>query len=148
MYKIKGSCWGANRAEAIKYASYIQNRVSHKHLYGITPFEAWSGHKLDVSHFNTFGSKAWDRIPIEKRKDLEPQSQEFLFVGYYKYSKWYNMINFVTNNAFTERSVQFEEEPLAVVEVGESSSPPEPLIVSRETNEFADLDMSDNYCRS
>ena len=49
-----------------------------------------------------------------------------------------------TNKAFIERSVQFEEEPLAAVEVGESSSSPQPLIVSEETNEFVDSDMSDN----
>ena len=49
-----------------------------------------------------------------------------------------------TNKSFIERSVQFEEEPLAAVEVGESSSSPEPLIVSRDTNEFYDYDMSDN----
>ena len=36
----------------------------------ITPFEAWSGHKPDVTHFRTFGSKAWARIPTEKRKAL------------------------------------------------------------------------------
>ena len=41
-------------------------------------------------------------------------------------------------------SVQFEEDPLPVVEVGESSSPPQPLIVSEQTNEFSDYDMSDN----
>ena len=41
-------------------------------------------------------------------------------------------------------SVHFEEESLAAVEVGESSSSPEPLIVSEETNEFDDSDMSDN----
>ena len=49
-----------------------------------------------------------------------------------------------TNKSFIEISVQFEEEPLAVVEVGESSSPPQPLIVSEETNEFDDSDMYDN----
>ena len=54
------------------------------------------------------------------------------------------MINLSTNKAFIERSVQFQEEPLAAVEVGESSSPPEPLNVSEEINEFADSDMSDN----
>ena len=48
------------------------------------------------------------------------------------------------NKYFIERSVQFEEEPLALVEVGESSSPPQPLIVSEDTNEFASSDMSDN----
>ena len=49
-----------------------------------------------------------------------------------------------TNKAFIERSVQFQEEPLAAVEVGESSSPPEPLNVSEEIVEVADSDMSDN----
>ena len=42
------------------------------------------------------------------------------------------------------KGVQFQEEPLVAVEVGESSSPPDPLIVSGETNEFADSDMSYN----
>ena len=41
-------------------------------------------------------------------------------------------------------SVHFQEEPLAAVEVGESSSPPKPLNVSEETNEFVDSNMSDN----
>ena len=49
-----------------------------------------------------------------------------------------------TNKYFVERSVQFQEEPLVPVEVGESSWPPDPLIVSGETNEFADSEMSDN----
>ena len=54
------------------------------------------------------------------------------------------MINLSTNKAFIERSVQFQEEPLVAVKVGESSSPPDPLIVSGETNEFDDSDMYDN----
>ena len=29
--------------EAIKFSSYIQNRVPHKQLDGMTPFESWSG---------------------------------------------------------------------------------------------------------
>ena len=54
------------------------------------------------------------------------------------------MIKLSTNKYFIEISVQFEEEPLAAVEVGESSSPPQPLIVSEENNEFTDSNMSDN----
>ena len=46
------------------------------------------------------------------------------------------MINLRTNKSFIERSVQFQEEPLAVAKVEDSSSPPEPLIVSEETNYF------------
>ena len=75
---------------------------------------------------------------------MQPQIQECPFVGYSKYSKGYKLINLITNKYFIERSVQFEEEPLAAIEVGESSSSPQPLIVSEETNEFVDSDMSDN----
>ena len=98
----------------------------------------------NMTHFRIFGSKAWARIPTEKRKALQPQIQECLFVGYYEYSKGYNIINLRTKKSFIERSVQFQEEFLAAVEVRESSSPPEPLIVSEETNEFVDSDMYDN----
>ena len=50
-----------------------------------------------------------------------------------------------TNKAFIERCVQFEEEPLAAVEVGEASSPLEPQEVSKEFVEHADSDLSDGY---
>ena len=59
-------------AEAINFVAYIQNRVPHKYLDGMTPFEAYSRNKPDVTHFRIFGSKAWARIPTEKRKDLQP----------------------------------------------------------------------------
>ena len=59
--------------EAIKCASYIQNRVPHKNLDGMTPFEAWSGHNPDVTHFGIFGLKAWDRIPTVKKGFASPK---------------------------------------------------------------------------
>ena len=49
-----------------------------------------------------------------------------------------------TNKSLIERSFQFQEDPLVAIEVGESSSPLEPLNVSGETNEFSTSDMSDN----
>ena len=54
------------------------------------------------------------------------------------------MIKLSTNKSFIEITVQFQEDPLVAVEDGESSSPPNPLIVSGETNDFADSDMYDN----
>ena len=54
---------------------------------GKTPYEAWCGHKPSVSHFKVFGSKAWARIPLEKRKDLQPQRKDYIMVGYAKYAK-------------------------------------------------------------
>ena len=67
--------------EAIKCASYIQNSLTHKQLDGMTPFKVWSGNKPDVTHFRIFGSKAWDRIPIEKRKDLRHQRKSAYLLG-------------------------------------------------------------------
>ena len=49
-----------------------------------------------------------------------------------------------TNKSFIEISVQFEEEPVVAVEVGESSSPPPPLVLSDGNNEIYDYDMYDN----
>ena len=43
------------------------------------------------------------------------------------------------------KGVRFQEERLAAVKVGESSSPLEPLNVSEETNEFDYSDISNNY---
>ena len=40
---------------------------------------------------------------------------------------------------------QFQEDPLVAVEVGESSSPPDPFTVSGETNEFINYYMYNNY---
>ena len=74
-------------AEDINCAAYIQNRVPHKYLDGMTPFEAWSGHKLDVTHFRIFGSKAWDRIPTEKRKALQLQTKSAYLLGILKIQK-------------------------------------------------------------
>ena len=74
-------------AEAINFASYIQKRGPHKQLDGMTPFEAWSGHKPDVTHFTNFGSRAWARIPTEKRKALQPKAKSVYLLGTLKIQK-------------------------------------------------------------
>ena len=68
--------------EAMNFSSHIQNRFAHSFVKGKTPFEAYFGHKPDVSNFKVFGSTACSRIPLNKRKYLQPQSIECLFIGY------------------------------------------------------------------
>ena len=60
-------------AEAMNSSVYIHNRVPHSFVKGKTPFEEYFGHKLDVSNLRVFGSTAWARIPLDKRRDLQPQ---------------------------------------------------------------------------
>jgi hypothetical protein len=69
-------------AEAINCANYIVNRTPAKALKNITPKEAWTKIKPDVSHFRVFGSIAWAHIPNEKRKALQSKNEKCIFVGY------------------------------------------------------------------
>lgn len=61
-------------AEAVNCANYIQNRMSHKAIRHMTPEEAWSHDKPDVSFFWVFGSEAWAFIPDAQRKSMERKS--------------------------------------------------------------------------
>ena len=58
--------------EAMHSTAYIQNRVPHSLVKGKTPFEAYFGYKSDVSNLRVFGSTAWARILLDKRRDLKP----------------------------------------------------------------------------
>ena len=81
-------------------------------------FEAYFGHKLGVSNFRVLGSTAWARIPLDKRKSLQPQSVECIFIGYPEEAKGYKLLNIRTKKILIERSVSFEEplQDLKVVE--------------------------------
>ena len=67
--------------EAINCAYYIQNRVPRKQLDGMNPFESWSGHKLDVTHFRIFGSKTWARIPNERERLCSAKDKSAYLLG-------------------------------------------------------------------
>jgi hypothetical protein len=82
-----------------------------------------------VSHFRIFGSRAWAHIPTDKRKALEPQSVECIFVGYPEGVKGYIFLNSHTEKFILARSVKFEEQSLHAF----SEDPAEePLVVTDE----------------
>jgi hypothetical protein len=62
-----------------------------------------------VTHFRIFSSHAWARIPSEKRKALDPQSNECIFVGYPDDVKGYRLIDLSSDQLIIERSVQLEK---------------------------------------
>ena len=68
--KLDANLW----VEAMHVVAYIGNRVAHSSVKGNTPFEAYFGHKPDVSNLRVFGSTTWARILLDKRRDLQPQS--------------------------------------------------------------------------
>jgi transposase InsO family protein len=96
-------------AKELKCATYIQNISPHRSVKDKTPYEAWNDLKSEVSHFCIFGSRAWAWIPFEKRKELDPQSIECIFVGYPDGVKAYRFIYLSPDRLIIECSVQFEE---------------------------------------
>ena len=92
-------------AEALNCATYIQNKSPHRFVKDKTPYEAWSGLKPEVTHFHIFDLRALARIPSEKRKALDPQSTECIFVGYPDGVKGYKLIDLSSNHLIIESSV-------------------------------------------
>ena len=126
-------------------SSYIQNRVPDSSVKGKTPFEAYTSHKLDVSNFRVFGSTAWAQIPLNKRKSLQPQSVECIFIGYSKDSKGYKLLNIITKNILLERSVCFEE-PLQDLKLVDEEIVKIPSLSAEDSgdeNESVSFDISD-----
>ena len=74
-------------------AEYIQNIFIDSSMKGKTPFEAYLGHKPDVSNLRVFGSTTWARIPLDKRRDLQPQSIKCIFIGYTDEYKGFNLLD-------------------------------------------------------
>jgi hypothetical protein len=99
--------------EAINCANYIVNHTPTKALKNITPEEAWTKIKPDVSHFCVFGSIAWAHIPDEKRKELQPKSEKCIFVGYSEDVKGYRLLQPHCNEIIIRRDVKFDENILA-----------------------------------
>jgi hypothetical protein len=101
------------REKAINYENYIVNRTPTKALKNITPEEAWTKIKPDVSHFRIFGSIAWAHIPDEKRKALQPKSEKCVFFGYSEDIKGYRLLQSHCNEIIIRRDVKFDENLLA-----------------------------------
>ena len=95
---------------------YIQNRVPHSFMKENTYFKEYFGHKPDVSNLRVFGSTAWAQISLDKRRDLQPQRIECLFIRYPNEYKGFKLLDNKTKQIITERSVKFDE-PLQEVKV-------------------------------
>jgi hypothetical protein len=100
-------------AEAINCENYIINRTPTKALKNITPEEAWTKIKPNVSHFCVFGSIAWAHIPDEKRKALQPKSEKCIFFGYSEDVKVIYFFNHIVMKFIIRRDVKFDENILA-----------------------------------
>ena len=83
--------------------------IPYRSIKDKTPYEAWSDLKPEVTHFHIFNSCAWARIPSKKRKALDPQRNECIFVGYPDGVKGYGIIDISSDGLIIKWSAQFEQ---------------------------------------
>jgi len=63
-------------AEALSTKVYLVNRSPTKALEGITPHEAWSGIKPDVSSLCVFGCSVYAHVPKVERHKLDSKTRK------------------------------------------------------------------------
>jgi len=64
--------------KAFMYAIHIRSLTLISGLKDIVPYEAWTGHKPNISHFCIFGSLGWAHVPKQVRKG-KPESRVVKF---------------------------------------------------------------------
>ena len=96
-------------AEALATATYLRNRSPTKAVNGMTPIQAWTGLKPNVTHLRVFGSLCFSHIPKDERKKLDPKAQEAIFLGYGQETKGYRLYNPISRKVFFSRDVIFDE---------------------------------------
>ena len=79
--------WG----EAINTAQYILNRVPFKSVHK-TPYELWTGAKLEMEHIKVWGCPVHVLLPPQERHKLQAKTRKNCsFVGYPIHSKVENL---------------------------------------------------------
>lgn len=109
-------------AEAVAYATYIQNRIAHSRVPEKTPYELWTGRRPNVSHMRVFGSTVFAQVHKDNRKKFEPKSKEWIFVGFTEGIKGYKLLNRQTRKTTHSRDVVFVEGAEPDHTVGEEAS--------------------------
>jgi hypothetical protein len=95
--------------DALEYAALLHN-VSHtRALDNLTPDEAWSGNKPDISMYRVFGSRAFMHVPKKKRAKLAARSLICTFIGLAKNRKAYRLVHRKSGRFFESRDVIFDE---------------------------------------
>ena len=96
-------------AEAPSTCVYLRNRSPTKAVTGVTPYEAWSGTKPDVSHLRVFGCSAYALVPKVERSKLDSKTRKCVLLGYGSNQKGYRLYDLDRKKVVHSRDVTFDE---------------------------------------
>jgi transposase InsO family protein len=108
--KLPVSFW----AEAVSFANYVTNCLPTSAVPDMTPQEAWSGEKPNLSHLRTFGCRAFAHVPKNLRSKLDSKAKACLYLGPSFNSPAHRLLDLETNRLITSRDVIFDESVLGL----------------------------------
>ena len=118
---------------AAKYAVYARNRCFNRRL-GMTPYEAFTSRKPNLSKMHVFGEKCF--AYIQEKKKLDDRSEKGLFVGFDTRSPAYQVYFPGTNAIRKIRCVQFLSTKSRLEHQAEDEEQDQPMMIDqKETDE-------------
>ena len=78
-------------AEAVATANYPRNRCPSSGLGREITYEKWKRKPLDLSHFRTFGCRAFSLNKQPEKGKFDQHRRECIFIGYLEESKSYRV---------------------------------------------------------
>ena len=113
-------------AEAVAYATTINNCAPTKSLSNITPYEAWN-HKLpSVAHFRVFGCRALALIQDSDIGKFASKTKETIYLGPSTFSSGHRLWDRKTKQVVVNRNVHFFEDTKSspIISMTNTSVPP------------------------
>jgi hypothetical protein len=95
--------------DALMYAAHLHNVTPKCALEGITPEEAWSGNKPDVSRLRVFGAQAFVHVPDKQCTKLGAKLLTCTFLGFAQSCCAYCLVHRPSRRFLESRDVIFNE---------------------------------------
>jgi hypothetical protein len=95
--------------DALTHATHLHNVSPTRALDDMTPEEAWSGNKPDVSRLRVFGCEAFVHIPDKQRTKLAARSLICTFLGNAPNRAAYHFAHRPSRRFLESRDVIFDE---------------------------------------
>ncbi|CAI7808306.1 unnamed protein product [Closterium sp. NIES-53] len=103
--KLGSKWWG----EASSLAAWIRNHLPTMVLPRMTPFEAWTGTKPNLSRLRTFGCLCYYHVPDPLRHKLQPKARAAIYLGIAANERAWRVWDSGERRVVTSRDVVFDE---------------------------------------
>ena len=95
--------------DSVHTSNYIHNRLPHRGINNIIPYERLNKSKVDYSNIRVFGCKVYYFIPKSFRTKFQNNSSPGIFLGYSDNPRAYKILDTSNNKIILSRSVEFFE---------------------------------------